>query len=65
MNILCDHAEFKVNKIGDKAATVICHGARADLVIQEVIDEKGAEFVLQAVGDKAIADYLNKQAIPA
>ena len=65
MNILCNAVTINHNSLSDKRLTVHCEEVRADLVLQEVINEKGAEFVLNALGDKAIADYLNKQAIAA
>jgi len=65
MNIFCNAVTISHNSLSDKRLTVHCEEVRADLVLQEVIDEKGVEFVLQAVGEKAIADYLNKQDIAA
>lgn len=65
MNIFCNAVTISHNSLSDKRLVAHCEEVRADLVLQEVIDLKGVEFVLQAVGDKAIADYLNKQAIAA
>lgn len=58
MNIFCNAVTISHNSLSDKRLVAHCEEVRADLVLQEVIDEKGAEFVLQAVGEQAIQQYM-------
>lgn len=59
MNIQCNNIAVSTNTLGDTRMTVKCEGVRHDFVLQEIIDQKGVEFVLQAIGnEKAIAEFM-------
>lgn len=51
MKIPCDRASFEAQTVGDKSCIVECEGVRYDCVLQEIIDEKGVEFVKDFIGD--------------
>jgi len=58
MNIQCNSVTVTSNSLSDKRLVAHCEEVRADLVLQEVIDLKGVEFVLQAIGTIEVIEYL-------
>lgn len=40
---------------------ILANEPRVDLLLDEIINEKGITFVLNALGEQAIAEYLRQQ----